>query len=63
MEPAFLPGGIMKSGMPLYEATATFLYTPGTVTAKASHIRDALDSKRMMVLVWLAYSQQCSRNV
>jgi len=38
----------------LFEATYTFLYTPGTVTHKASHVRDALDSKRMMVLVWLA---------
>ena len=54
MEPAFLPGGKYEKWYALYEATATFLYTPGTVTAKASHIRDALDSKRMMVLVWLA---------
>ena len=38
----------------MFEATYTFLYTPGTVTHKASHVRDALDSKRMMVLVWLA---------
>ncbi len=54
MEPAFLPGGKYEKWFALYEATATFLYTPGTVTTKASHIRDALDSKRMMVLVWLA---------
>lgn len=30
-----------------------FIYA-GTVTGKSSHVRDALDSKRMMVLVWLA---------
>ncbi|HBO37488.1 MAG TPA: NADH:ubiquinone reductase (Na(+)-transporting) subunit B, partial [Pasteurellaceae bacterium] len=54
MEPAFLPGGKYEKWFALYEATATFLYTPGTVTHKASHIRDALDSKRMMVLVWVA---------
>ncbi|WP_373099687.1 MULTISPECIES: NADH:ubiquinone reductase (Na(+)-transporting) subunit B [Pasteurellaceae] len=54
MEPAFLPGGKYEKWFALYEATATFLYTPGTVTTKAAHIRDALDSKRMMVLVWLA---------
>ncbi|GJH43667.1 NADH:ubiquinone reductase (Na(+)-transporting) subunit B [Pasteurella canis] len=54
IEPAFLPGGKYEKWYALFEATATFLYTPGTVTHKASHIRDALDSKRMMVLVWLA---------
>lgn len=54
MEPAFLPGGKYEKWYALFEATATFLYTPGTVTHKASHVRDALDSKRMMVLVWLA---------
>ncbi|AKU62402.1 Na(+)-translocating NADH-quinone reductase subunit B [Aggregatibacter aphrophilus] len=54
MEPAFLPGGKLEKWYALFEATYTFLYTPGTVTHKASHVRDALDSKRMMVLVWLA---------
>ncbi|HDR0619710.1 TPA: NADH:ubiquinone reductase (Na(+)-transporting) subunit B [Pasteurella multocida] len=54
IEPAFLPGGKYEKWYALFEATATFLYTPGTVTHKASHVRDALDSKRMMVLVWLS---------
>ncbi len=27
---------------------------PGTVTRGASHVRDAIDLKRMMILVWLA---------
>ncbi|WP_109078556.1 NADH:ubiquinone reductase (Na(+)-transporting) subunit B [Aggregatibacter kilianii] len=54
IEPAFLPGGKYEKWYALFEATYTFLYTPGTVTHKASHVRDALDSKRMMVLVWLA---------
>ncbi|KGQ48475.1 Na(+)-translocating NADH-quinone reductase subunit B [Gallibacterium anatis 10672-6] len=54
IEPAFLPGGKYEKWYSLFEATATFLYTPGTVTKKASHVRDALDSKRMMVLVWLS---------
>lgn len=54
IEPAFLPGGKYQKWYALYEATATFLYTPGTVTTKSSHVRDAIDSKRMMVLVWLA---------
>ncbi|MDG2541970.1 NADH:ubiquinone reductase (Na(+)-transporting) subunit B [Pasteurella multocida] len=54
IEPAFLPGGKYEKWYALFEATVTFLYTPGTVTHKASHVRDALDSKRMMVLVWLS---------
>ena len=33
MEPAFLPGGKYEKWFALYEATATFLYTPGTVTS------------------------------
>ncbi|QGJ70238.1 Na(+)-translocating NADH-quinone reductase subunit B [Planctomycetales bacterium 10988] len=39
---------------PLYEATDTFLYTPGEVTKNASHVRDALDLKRMMITVVVA---------
>ncbi len=39
---------------PLYEAVDTFLYTPGTVTRTAPHIRDAMDLKRMMVTVVIA---------
>lgn len=60
IEPAFLPGGKYEKWYALFEATATFLYTPGTVTHKASHVRDALDSKRMMVLVWLSLFLRCS---
>ena len=41
---------------PLYEANDTFLYTPGEVTSGASHVRDGLDLKRMMVTVVLALS-------
>ena len=36
---------------PLYEAVDTFLYTPADVTKNASHVRDAMDLKRMMILV------------
>ncbi len=42
---------------PLYalqEATETFLFTPGTVTAGAPHVRDAVDLKRLMVTVVVA---------
>ncbi|MCK5455779.1 MAG: RnfABCDGE type electron transport complex subunit D, partial [Melioribacteraceae bacterium] len=36
---------------PLYEAIDTLLYTSGKVTSKGAHVRDALDLKRMMLMV------------
>jgi len=52
--PAFAEGGRLKPLHPLYEAIDTFLYTPGTVTASASHVRDGADLKRIMSIVVLA---------
>ena len=50
----FLKGGKLERFYPLYEAGDTFLYTPGSVTAHASHVRDSLDMKRMMSIVVVA---------
>ena len=50
----FEKGGKLEKLFPLWEATDTFLYTPGKVTGAASHVRDGLDLKRMMVTVVLA---------
>ena len=36
---------------PLFEATDTLLYTPGHVTTGTTHVRDAIDLKRMMATV------------
>lgn len=47
----FTEGGKLESLFPLYEAIDTLLYTSDTVTAKASHVRDGLDLKRMMLMV------------
>ena len=47
----FEKGGKLESQYALYEAADTFLYTPGTVTRSASHVRDGLDLKRLMVTV------------
>ena len=52
----FKKGGKLEALYPLYEANDTFLYTPGEVTSGASHVRDGLDLKRMMVTVVLALS-------
>ncbi|AGH37920.1 reductase [Bibersteinia trehalosi USDA-ARS-USMARC-188] len=54
MEPAFLPGGKYEKWYILYEAVATVLFVQGTVTQKDAHVRDAIDSKRMMLFVWFA---------
>jgi Na+-transporting NADH:ubiquinone oxidoreductase subunit B len=50
----FGKGGRLERLHPLYEATETFLYTPADVTRAASHVRDALDLKRMMIVVVVA---------
>jgi Na+-transporting NADH:ubiquinone oxidoreductase subunit B len=50
----FAQGGKWQKLAPLYEAVDSFLYTPGTVTQSAPHVRDAMDMKRMMVTVIVA---------
>ncbi|WP_375753043.1 NADH:ubiquinone reductase (Na(+)-transporting) subunit B [Vibrio sp. HN007] len=54
LEPHFESGGKYEKWYPLYEATATLFYTPGTVTPRSSHVRDSVDLKRIMIMVWLA---------
>ena len=54
LEPHFTHGGKLAKYYPLYEAAATIFYTPGLVTRGAAHVRDAIDLKRMMILVWFA---------
>ncbi|EKT54293.1 NADH:ubiquinone reductase (Na(+)-transporting) subunit B [Providencia burhodogranariea] len=50
----FEPGGKLEKLYPLFEAVTTVFYTPGTVTKGRSHVRDTIDLKRMMILVWVA---------
>ncbi|WP_195431444.1 NADH:ubiquinone reductase (Na(+)-transporting) subunit B [Morganella morganii] len=54
IEPHFEPGGKLQRWYALYEAAATIFYTPGTVTRGRSHVRDSIDLKRLMILVWLS---------
>lgn len=44
----------------LYEGTFTFLYSSGRVTTGKTHVRDFVDLKRVMIIVWLAVFLQCS---
>lgn len=53
-KPLFHKGGRLEKLYPVYEAIDTFLYTPGEVTHGASHVRDGLDLKRMMITVVVA---------
>ncbi|WP_346350845.1 NADH:ubiquinone reductase (Na(+)-transporting) subunit B [Oceanimonas sp. AH20CE76] len=54
MEHHFEQGGKYEKFYALYEAVATVLYTPGMVTRKSSHVRDSIDLKRIMIMVWMA---------
>jgi Na+-transporting NADH:ubiquinone oxidoreductase subunit B len=53
-EKHFTKDGRLEKLYPLYEAADTFLFTSGKVTKKASHVRDAMDLKRVMV--WVVYA-------
>ena len=50
-EKHFAKGGKLEKIFPLYEAIDTLFYTSGSVTNRASHVRDGLDLKRMMLMV------------
>ncbi|GAB2651683.1 NADH:ubiquinone reductase (Na(+)-transporting) subunit B [Vibrio panuliri] len=52
--PIFEPGGKYEKFYPLYEAAATIFYTPGTVNKGMTHVRDSVDLKRIMIMVWFA---------
>ncbi|SUO94530.1 NADH:ubiquinone reductase (Na(+)-transporting) subunit B [Suttonella ornithocola] len=54
MAPTFEKGGKLEALYPVYEAAATIFYSPNYVTARPSHVRDNIDFKRVMILVWLA---------
>ncbi|WP_087024306.1 NADH:ubiquinone reductase (Na(+)-transporting) subunit B [Thaumasiovibrio subtropicus] len=54
IEHQFEPGGKHERWFALYEAFATLMYTPGTVTKAKSHVRDSVDLKRIMIMVWFA---------
>jgi Na+-transporting NADH:ubiquinone oxidoreductase subunit B len=50
----FEPGHKLERLHPLFEAMDTLFYTPSRVTRTGAHVRDALDLKRMMMLVVIA---------
>lgn len=54
LHPYFEKGAKLEKLYPLYELVDTFLYTPGEVTRGASHVRDGIDLKRIMITVGIA---------
>lgn len=53
MEPHFTKGGKHEKWFALYEAVDTFLYSPPSVTHAGAHVRDSIDLKRIMIMVWM----------
>ncbi len=54
IEPNFEPGGKHEKWYALYEAAATIFYTPGKVNKASTHVKDSIDLKRIMIMVWMA---------
>jgi len=54
LEPLFLQGGRFERLHALWEAFDTFLYSPADLTRNSPHVRDAIDLKRVMIIVVMA---------
>ncbi|MBT1451096.1 NADH:ubiquinone reductase (Na(+)-transporting) subunit B [Glaciecola sp. XM2] len=54
IEPDFEAGGRYEKFYALYEAAATIFYTPGKVNKSTTHVKDGIDLKRIMIMVWMA---------
>ena len=47
----FEEGGKLEKFYPIFEATDTILFSTNEVTKSGPHIRDSIDTKRIMILV------------
>lgn len=54
LRPHVMKGGKHEKWYAFYEAVDTFFYSPPDVNAGATHVRDGIDLKRVMIYVWLA---------
>ncbi|MDE6783391.1 MAG: NADH:ubiquinone reductase (Na(+)-transporting) subunit B [Paramuribaculum sp.] len=54
IKPHFQPGGKLSAFQSVFEGMETFLYTPRTTSASGVHVHDAIDSKRVMIIVVVA---------
>lgn len=53
MEPSFAKGGKYEKYYAVFEMFDTFFRQPSSQTYSASHVRDGVDLKRIMITVWL----------
>ncbi|MFA9485986.1 MULTISPECIES: NADH:ubiquinone reductase (Na(+)-transporting) subunit B [unclassified Moraxella] len=53
MEPSFTKGGKYEKYYAIFEMFDTFFRQPSSQTYSASHVRDGIDLKRIMITVWL----------
>ncbi|MDO4250676.1 MAG: NADH:ubiquinone reductase (Na(+)-transporting) subunit B [Moraxella sp.] len=53
MEPSFKKGGKYEKYYAVFEMFDTFFRQPSSQTYSASHVRDGIDLKRIMITVWL----------
>jgi len=53
-EPSFEKGGKYEKYFALFEMFDTFVRQPANSTKGASHVRDGVDLKRVMITVWIA---------
>ncbi len=53
LEPSFVKGGKYHKYYAVYEMFDTFFRQPSSQTYSASHVRDGIDLKRIMITVWL----------
>ncbi len=54
IKPNFVEGGKFAWLQSTFEAFETFAFTPNRVTKRGSHVRDAIDLKRAMIMVVIA---------
>jgi len=54
MQPLFLPGGKLERYHALFEMVDTLFFSPPDQTRGAPHVRDAIDLKRVMIVVVFA---------
>ena len=52
--PHFQPGGRFQALQSVFDGVETFLYTPRDTSRSGVHVHDALDSKRVMIIVVIA---------
>ena len=54
LDPLFTKGGRFENFHALWEAVDTFLFSPADLSRGSPHIRDAIDLKRVMIIVVMA---------